>query len=89
MYSQILKSLAALALATAGTVAMAQVSGGVSGGGVSGISGVSGGLGIDFAAGQAAGSNTEKNGGFAQSVEEAMGGAPSQSGGDCGKLKCD
>lgn len=90
MYSQILKSLAALALATAGTVAMAQVSGGgVSGSGISGISGVSGGLGIDFAAGQAAGSNTEKNGGFAQSVEEAMGGAPSQSGGDCGKLKCD
>lgn len=87
MYSRIVKSLAVLALASTSAAALAQISGGVSGGGVSGISGVSGGLGIDFAAGQSAGSNTEKDGGFAASIEQAMGGNNSQ--GDCGKLKCD
>ena len=72
--SKIIKSLAILALATAGT-AMAQVSGGVSGGGVSGVSGVSGGLGIDFAGSQVPGANTEKNGGLASSIEAAFGNA--------------
>ena len=89
MSSKIIKSLAFIALATAGTAVMAQVSGGgVSGGGVSGISGVSGGLGIDFAASQTPGVNHEKNGGFTASIDEAMGGPQADPAG-CGKLKCD
>lgn len=69
MSSKIIKSLAFIALAAAGTSVMAQANSG----GVSGVSGVSGGLGIDFAAGQSAGSNHEKAGGFASAIEAALG----------------
>ncbi len=86
MASKIIKSLAFVALASAGSLAMAQVSGGgvsgggVSGGGISGVSGVSGGLAIDFAGSQVPGMNTKKDGGLASSIDEAMGGPESTAG---------
>jgi hypothetical protein len=78
------KSLAALALASAAGMALAQevvIPGPISGGGVSG----SAGLGIDMAASNTPGANHEKAGGLANAIERAFG-TPNA---DCGKLKCD
>lgn len=96
MASKIIKSLAFIALASTGSFATAQVSGGgvsgsggVSGGGISGVSGVSGGLAIDFAGSQVPGTDTKKDGGLASSIDEAMGGPESNSGKSCDNgLKC-
>lgn len=90
MMIRIAKSLAVLVLMT-GTSAMAQVSGGISGGGVSGVSGlsgVSGGLAIDFAAGNV--NVIEKDGGLASAIDAAFDGESNKANADCGnKLRCD
>jgi hypothetical protein len=74
MIHKILLPFAALALTTTGAMAAGGVSGGVSGGGVSGVSGISGGLGIDFAASNVPGANSEMGGGFASAIEDAFNG---------------
>lgn len=88
MNSMSFKMLAVAATLSFGPAVMAQTAQPPVTGGVSGVSGISGGLGIDFAAGQTPGSNTEKAGGFADAVDAAFGDTPKASA-DCGKLKCD
>lgn len=92
MISNIFKSLLAssLLLASAGAFAQTEGAGGnsapVSSSGNSG----SGGFAIDFFAGSAVGgSNYEKAGGLASSLEKAFGGIKQNASANCGKLKCD
>ncbi len=71
MTSRIFKALATFALVfSASSFAQGISGGGISGGGVSGISG---GLGIDFAAGQAGGSDSQKPGGLTNAIDAAFG----------------
>lgn len=74
MTSRIFKALATFALVfSASSFAQGISGGGISGGGISGISGISGGLGIDFAAAQAGGADSQKPGGLTNAIDAAFG----------------
>lgn len=91
MISKIFKTLlgSSLLLASAGTFAQTEGAGGNAAPASSGNSG-SGGFAIDFFTGSSvSGSNYEKNGGLASSLEKAFGGIKQNATANCGKLKCD
>lgn len=95
MISTILKSLTVSSLLLASATALAQETGGnvVTGGNNAGSGSLgsgSGSFGIDFFAGSSvSGSNYEKTGGLASSLEKAFGGIKQNASATCGKLKCD